>query len=225
MRLRPARTSTHARRGARSGVSMAGRRALRAALFVLLLSGCQAVMTTSVANPTAAAAASADDRPYTGTVADWPLFFKRHMFGVACFDTLSCSVLYDRREHGTERAAPSKSALPPERYDAAMIGTYGDLPNFPPPAEVRWTTRDGVAHEAQVDFDAIFADRLIRHQVPREEIPEGVSMGFTHVVLEVDGRTLNVYTRTLIPTRSEQIPGNRYSTGRNDLIKVYSRTY
>lgn len=225
MRLCQAGTTAQAGRGARSGPSPAGRRSSHAALFVLLLSGCQAVMTTSVANPTASPAAPADDRPYTGTVADWPLFFKRHMFGVACFDTLKCSVLYDRREHGTERAAPSKSALPPERYDAAMIGTYGDLPNFPPPAEVRWTTNDGVAHEAQVDFDAIFADRLIRHQVPREEIPEGVSMGFTHVVLEVDGRTLNVYTRTLIPTRSEQIPGNRYSTGRNDLIKVYSKTY
>ena len=178
-------------------------------------------MTTSVANR----AASADDRPYTGTVADWPLFFKRHMFGVACFDTRSCSVLYDRREHGTERAAPSKASLPPERYDALMIGTYGDLPNFPPPADVRWTAKDGSTHEAQVDFDAIFADRLIRHQVPREDIPEDVSMGFTHVILEVDDRTLNVYTRTLIPTRAEQIPGTRYSTGRNDLIKVYSRSY
>lgn len=227
MRLRPARTSTHARRGARSGVPMAGRRALRAALFVFLLSGCQAVMTTSVANPTAVASptASADARPYTGTVADWPLFFKRHMFGVTCFDTLGCSVLYDRREHGTERAAPAKASLPPERYDAVMIGTYGDLPNFPPPAEVRWTAKDGSTHEAQVDFDAIFADRLIRHHVPREDIPEDVSMGFTHIVLEVDDRTVNVYTRTLIPTREEQIPGNRYSTGRNDLIKVYSKTY
>lgn len=221
MGLRQACTTADARRGVRSGSPLAGRRSPRAALLVLLLSGCQAVMTTSVANP----AAPADERPYTGTVADWPLFFKRHMFGVVCFDTRQCSVLYDRREHGTERAAPSKSSLAPQRYDAVMIGTYGDLPNFPPPAEVRWTTKDGVAHEAQVDFDAIFADRLIRHQVPREEIPEGVSMGFTHVILEVDDRTLNVYTRTLIPTRSEQIPGNRYSTGRNDLIKVYSKTY
>jgi hypothetical protein len=192
--------------------------ALCAAVLALTITGCTAAMTADTP-------AAAPNRPYTGTVADWPMFFKRHMFGAVCFDTQGCSILYDRREHGTERVAPPKSSLRPERYDAVMIGTYGDLPNFPPPAQLRWRAKDGTELSAEADFDEIFRDRLIRHKVPREEIPEDVSMGFTHVVLEIDDRTVNVYTRTLIPTRSEQIPGNRYSTGRSDLIQVYSRSY
>ena len=50
-------------------------------------------------------------------------------------------------------------------------------------------------------------------------------MGFTHVLLEIDDRTVTVYTRTMIPTRTEQVPGNRFSTSRDDLIQVWTHTY
>jgi hypothetical protein len=61
--------------------------------------------------------------------------------------------------------------------------------------------------------------------VAREDIPEGVSIGSTHILLEIDDRTINVLTRTMIPTREPQIPGNRFSTFRDDLIKVDSKRY
>ena len=71
----------------------------------------------------------------------------------------------------------------------------------------------------------LFKDQLVRHNVSREQIPEDASIGFTHIVLEVNDRTVNVYTRTMIPTKDAQIPGNRFSYSRNDLIRVYSHTY
>lgn len=196
--------------------------ALCAAVLALTITGCTAAMN---ADTPAVAPAAAPNRPYTGTVADWPMFFKRHMFGAFCFDTQGCSVLYNRFEHGNPKPTPPKSSLAPDRYDEIMIGSYGDLPNFPPPAQLRWRAKDGTELSAEIDLDALFADRLIRHNVPREEIPEDVSMGFTHVLIEIDDRTVSVYTRTLIPTRTEQVPGNRFSTSRNDLIQVWRRTY
>jgi hypothetical protein len=196
--------------------------AIAITVLAQMISGCHPAMTSPTAH---SAVAPAAERPYTGTVADWPLFFKRHLFGAICFDTRGCEVVYDGRDHGTAEETPSISSIPPERYRALMVARYGDLPNFPGPAKLRWRSKDGSEHTAEVDFAEIFKDGLIRHTVAREDIAEDVSMGFTHLLIEIDDRTVNVYTRTMIPTKREQIPGNRYSFFRDDLIKVYSQTY
>lgn len=200
------------------------RSALAVAMTVIvqMISGCHPAMTSS-ATQNATVAVSAD-RPYTGTVADWPMFFKRHLFGAVCFDTRGCAVMYDGQDHGTATETPSADSVPPQRYNALMVARYGDLPNFPGPANLRWRAKDGSEHTAEIDFAEIFKDGLIRHNVPREDVSEGVSMGFTHVLVEVNDRTVNVYTRTMIPTKREQIPGNKYSFFRDELIKVYSRS-
>jgi hypothetical protein len=203
-------------RGRRSAMAMA------IVAFAQMISGCHPAMTSPV--PHNAPAAAVDASP-SGTVADWPLTFKRHLFGAVCFDTRGCSVIYDGRDHGTTADTPSVSSLPPGRFDALMIARYGDLPNFPAPAQLRWRAKDGTELTAEVDLGEIFGDGLIRHNVAREDIAKGVSMGFTHVLIEVNDRTVNVYTRTLIPTDREQVPGNKHSHFRDDLIKVHSRSY
>ncbi|MDM0052216.1 hypothetical protein [Variovorax sp. J22R115] len=51
-------------------------------------------------------------------------------------------------------------------------------------------------------------------------------MGITPaIILEVNDRTINVYMRAHISTKELQVPGNRYSDFRNDLIKAFSQTY
>jgi hypothetical protein len=189
-------------------------------LGVLLVAGCQPAMTAP------AAPVMASGHPtVSGTVAEWPLAFKRHLFGAVCFDTRGCEVIYDDRDHGTTMETPSASSLPPERYNALMIADYGDLPNFAAPAKLRWRSKDGSEHTAEIDFAEVFKDGLIHHKTAREDIAEDVSMGFTHVILEIDDRTVSIYSRTMIPTKREQVPGNPHSFFRDDLIKVYSRTY
>jgi hypothetical protein len=191
-----------------------------AGLFGLLLAaGCLPVMSALLS------ASDASKRAYTGAVADWPLFFIRHLFGAVCFDTHGCEVLYAGFDHGADKDTPSASSFSPERRRALMVASYGDLPNFPAPARLRWRSKDRSEHTTVIDFAEIFRDGLIRHAVAREDIAEGVSMGFTHVLLEIDDRTVNVYSRTMIPTKREQTPGNRHSFFRDDLIKVYSQTY
>jgi hypothetical protein len=89
---------------------------------------------------------------------------------------------------------------------------------------------DGVSHEADIDIGAIFKDELVRYSVANDEIPEGAFPGpgpatDPSIFLEVNDRTINVFTRSFIPTKKEQIPGNKYSDSRQDLILVWTRTY
>jgi hypothetical protein len=102
------------------------------------------------------------------------------------------------------------------------------IDNFPPPAEVKWKSLDGVQHEASVDMAAIFKNGLIWHKVPRSDMADfyrGAVAGEPSIFLEVNDRTINVYTRMFIPTRTEQIPGNKCSDSRDDLFLVWTHTY
>ncbi len=84
---------------------------------------------------------------------------------------------------------------------------------------------DGATLHAEIDMSKIFADRLIRHNVAREDIPEKIGIPDPEIILEVNDRVINVYMRAFIPTKELQIPGNRFSGNRDDLIKVFSETY
>jgi hypothetical protein len=73
-------------------------------------------------------------------------------------------------------------------------------------------------------MDAIFKDRLIRHNLAREELTENQG-SLPGIILEVNDRTINVYMKATLWTKEEQIPGNRHSHSRSDLIKVFSQSY
>ena len=88
-----------------------------------------------------------------------------------------------------------------------------------------WRSKDGQPHEADIDIGEIFRDQKIVHRVPREDIREGVSITDPDIVLEVEDRTITVYMRAFIPTKELQVPGNPYSGHRDDLLRVWSRTY
>jgi len=187
----------------------------------MLLAGCGAIPAKTLHMQPAAGS-----RPADNTVADWPLKFVQHNFGAFCYSTYGCTIRYggySRSEPDDELQISSESigAKYPGNLDAGYLGVLG----FPPPATVRWRSRDGVQHETEVDIGAIFKDRLILHRVPREDIPEGVSILNPGIVLEVNDRTINVYMRAFIPTKSLRTPGNPHSNYRRDLILAWSRTH
>lgn len=161
------------------------------------------------------------------TVADWPLTFVQHNFGAHCFDTIGCKITYSGFTHGVDGDDEVSPPLASYRGTREQILSAGHIArrNFPPSAHVTWRSKDGAAHEADVDIAGIFRDRKIVHQVPREEIREGVSITDPDIVLEVEDRTITVYMRAFIPTKALQIAGNPYSGHRNDLVRVWSRTY
>ena len=162
--------------------------------------------------------------PFTGTVADWPLWFGWHQFGVHCYDVQECSVLYGGMQQRIEEPRPSLESLG-RPLDEILHAGRGPVQNFPAPAEVKWVAKDGTPLEARVDMGEIFADRLVRHTVPREDIMEDANIPYPGIILMVDDRTISVYMSTWIPlnqSRVEGNPGRRFHTG---VVLVHSTKY
>ena len=196
--------------------------ALATIFLSLALLGCQAAMSDRSTPPELVPPPG--HGPYTGTVADWPLWFYQHSFGAHCFDTQRCEVLYAGLGHGSDEPSPSFASYGRDRNELLSAGQLG-IRNFPPPAVVTWQSKDGAGHRAEIDMGEIFKDRLIRHNVPREKILEDSGMGDPEIIVEVDDRTINVYMAAMIPTTAEQIPGNKYSRARTDLVLAWTHTY
>jgi hypothetical protein len=186
---------------------------------IFLITGCHAMDNTP---------ATSQIKPPALTK-EVPLRFARHNFGVHCFNVTGCTVLYNDRYQRDD--APDKmSPPPPSNPDYAQKWMEGelDIRNFPPPAQVRWKSLDGVAHEAKVDIGAIFKDELIWHNVPKTDMRpffSGPVAGDPDISLEVNDRTINVYIGMFIPTLTEQIPGNKYSYARRERFLAWSHTY
>lgn len=92
-----------------------------------------------------------------------PPKFKRHMFGVVCFDTLTCKAIYDGRDHGIKAETSSRGSDENE-YDALMVGTYGDVPNFPGDVQLEWTSIDKRDHFLKINLEEVFRESDKRYQ-------------------------------------------------------------
>ena len=188
----------------------------------LLLMGCQSAMPTSH-SPADTQGSSLSGRPSW----EWPLRFRTHNFSAFCYDTYGCKVRYANLldvDEDPQILQPSSVSYGLD-YQRGWLGGHLGIDNFPPPAEVSWRSQDGQPHATLIDIGAIFADQLIRHRVPRGEIPENASIPDPDIVLEINDRTINVYMRAFVPTRTLQIPGNRYSDARDDLILVHTEVF
>ena len=154
------------------------------------------------------------------------LHFKYYTFSAVTYNTIGCTVLYNQRYQVDDR--PDKLAGPP--HDAQYRDRYeGGEGIYQPPGivVVKWKSLDGVPHEADVDLGKIFPDRRALHRVHDSEIPDGwvrddVGPG---IILEVDDRTIRVFMRTHVGTKNEQIPGNKYSSFKADLIEAWKKSY
>lgn len=158
----------------------------------------------------------------------FPLEFRQHNIEAHCYNTRTCSVVYNG-ENLTRRQADAPSPPPAadhrQRWGAAA--TIG-VRNFPAPAQLHWTAHDGSTHEASVDIGAIFADQKVLHRVPEADIPAGAFIGPAgepSIFIEVDDRTVRVFMKMFIPTRSLQVAGNPDSDFRADLIEAWRHTY
>lgn len=157
--------------------------------------------------------------------------FRNFDFGAICYSTRHCSVIL--AGHNFTRLSMNAVTPPPsgKNYrDAWGDASYGSIRNFPRPAMVKWTSTDGVEHEAEVDIGAIFKDQWALNNVPvADAIVNSTSpvgpLVTPSIFLEVNDRTINVYIKTFIATEAEQEPGNKYSNARDDLILAWTRTY
>lgn len=200
---------------------MRHRPTLHALLFLLSLTGCLTAMASAPESAT-------KHRPPN----HFPLTFKRHDFAAYCYNTIGCEVIYAGHNFtsyysGDVVASPPPSADYRQQWNPAG---YLGIQNFPPPAKVTWRSLDGTIHKADVDIAGIFRDELVRYTVPNEEVRAGAFPGpgpstEPSIYLEVNDRTVSVFMRAFIPTTELQIPGNRYSDARTDLVMAWTQSY
>ncbi|KAB8314761.1 hypothetical protein SD81_035760 [Tolypothrix campylonemoides VB511288] len=163
-------------------------------------------------------------------VKEWPLKFERHSFSAFTYDTYGARVEYagqvqlDEPDDVLQRSSDSYGV----DYQRNWTGTHGGIRNFPEPARVRWRSKDGAAHAATIDFARIFAAQEVLHLVPRDDVAEardGQRDTVPSILLEINDRTVRVYMRAMVYTRTEQVPGNPLSTFRNDLVLAKTLTF
>lgn len=186
------------------------------AATLLLMTGGQSAMSTQPIG----------HKPHDSGSSMFPLRFVEHAFAVRCYNTVRCQVIY--HDHDFTRLFGDKPSGPPpsaDYRDRWAYATRAGIPNFPQPAKVRWTSLDGASHEATVDIGSIFKDQRVLYHVPDSQIPDRSWGGDPNIYLEINDRTINVYMRALIATKTEQIPGNKYSYGRDDVILAWTHTY
>jgi hypothetical protein len=99
------------------------------------------------------------------------------------------------------------------------------FPNFPAPAKITWRSEDGTPYEAEIDIGEIFKDRLVRHNVSRQDVTDNALGDGPGIILEVNDRTINVYMRVTIWLKQPRLPDRPHSDYQDELIKVFSRTY
>lgn len=187
---------------------------LVAAFLILAMTACQTTMPMPPAGASAA------------TSSMFPLRFYQHAFDTHCYNTLRCKVIYNNFDFNRSDADTPSPAPPAGDYRQRWkYASFAGIANFPPPAEVQWTSLDGTAHQAKVDIGAIFKDQLALYKVPDAEIPDKSWGEEPNIYLEVNDRTINVYMQSVVSTKSEQQPGNKYSTFRDDVILAWTRTY
>lgn len=191
-----------------------------ATLFVvtaLTSTGCKGMVMTQGSTP----AASADVQP--GPLTEWPLRFRGHNFGIATYALQEYTVVYANRPYsGGPR--PAREDVHPNSLNATGAG-HLMIRNFPRPAVVKWTSRDGTPLEAEVDIGRIFKDELVRYDAPREEISDRTPAINPDIVLEINDRTINVYMRAFLSLKAPRTPGNPHSNFRRDLVLAWSETY
>jgi len=155
------------------------------------------------------------------------LHFRKHGFQAIAYSTIGCTVIYNHHYLIEDAADKIRPAPRGGDYQKAWGSVEVGIPNFPQPAEVHWKSPDGAAHSGIVDIGGIFVDQRVRHRVHESEIPEGWLRDeiAPDIYMEINDRTINVYMQAHVATKKEQVSGNKYSNFRNDLIKVWSRTY
>jgi hypothetical protein len=197
------------------------RTALAAVLSFPLIAGCQSTMSQSESGRHKAAN-------------EFPLTFVRHTFGARCYNVIGCRVIYNNDDFSPyvsprDGDPDAYVAPPPERdykrhlYASTIVVRNLQTQGFPGPVQVRWKSLDGMPHEATLNLDEIFPGRRVLHHVPESDYAEQSFSGKVAIILEVNDRTLTIYQKAFIGTKTEQAPGN--SRGRADLIQVWSRIY
>ena len=159
----------------------------------------------------------------------WPIRFDDFSFGARCYNTLKCHIYYDKAELSLHVSEPSGQPFKENWKDSWTAGYSLGYPGFPPPIKIYWTALDGVARETEINLEDVFPERLVLHNVPREDIRPGWEGAresrYVDILLEVNDRTINIYMRGRILQRKMKDSDDPNGEWRRDLILAWTKTY
>jgi len=159
----------------------------------------------------------------------WPIRFDSFSFDACCYNTLKCHIYYNKSEMSLHISEPSGQPISENWKESWSAGYSLGRPGFPPPVEIYWTALDGVARETEIDLEDIFPDRLVLHNVAREDVKPGWEKTpyarSADILLEVNDRTINVYMRGWIVLKERESPDDPGSDERRDLVLAWTKTY
>lgn len=163
----------------------------------------------------------------------WPLRFDSYSFDARCYNTLRCSIIFDRQQHSLHVAEPAGQPYA-ENWKDGWTGGFGSTEEFerrgfPSLIDIRWAALDGVERELEIDLEEVFPGHVILHNVPRDEVEEDWAINSrkrADILLEVNNCTVNIYTSARVLTkllRDRNDPD--WKVSRDELVLAWTRTY
>jgi hypothetical protein len=161
------------------------------------------------------------------------LTFDKHNIDLECFDASDMRISYGNyKSHGLylreynhnheRKIARAKQTTDDTKF---LSGTMGYYRAFEGPLYVQWHALDDSVINATIDLYKIFPDKVI----PNNEDPKQIdwslpTSGLPVIVIEVNNRTLNIYSDvTILFEHPDHKPGHRIS--KRNRILVFSKTY
>jgi len=195
--------------------------ALASSLLLATLQGCAAPMTA----PHTARYPPPGHFPATANrLKDGPYRFWQHNFGAYCFDTWGCRVVYGPYVVLDEPESRRFASATADRLKW-MNGGYVGLENFQGAVVIDWHANDRAPLHAELELSEIFADGLVRYDVPAEGVDPDASVPDPDIVVEIDDRTVRVYMKALISLKAPRNPANRYTNSVDENVLVYEHRY
>ena len=129
------------------------------------------------------------------------------------------ALLYSREDNDGER-----DLAPPRRTGHLAKPTAGSFRVFEDKVKLSWRDYNDNLIEYEFNFEDIFKDKIIPHNKEDEDLilltdPFHLIPG---IVIEVDDRTLNIYSDIILNIK---IPGTNKLRHRRDRILVFSKTF
>lgn len=148
--------------------------------------------------------------------------FFDHSFSASCYDTLACRVLYEN-SYVVNEEEPSGPLTPVIRKN--LRGGWGSL-DFPSKAHVAWTSKDGEAHEEDIDLEEIFKSKLVLYspELDVRDVNLHAYYRTPDIILVIENRSIYVYLKTLIPLIKPVDPRNIHSNARIEMVMAYTKT-
>lgn len=160
------------------------------------------------------------------------LVFYKHDFALECYQASDMKIRYGNYSKGIflreythdhkRKIAHAKRPSDDTKFLTGLIGTYYA---FEGPLRIQWHALDDSVINATVDLNKIFPEK----EIPNNEDPKQIdwslpTSGLPVIVIEVNNRTLNIYSDvTILLENKDHNPSHRISKRNRKL--VFSKTY